>query len=147
MLRVIVELVPFGDESKKKKVGEMVLANDGRGFGNNHSYQGWIAPDEWCGDPQMYGKVDRYDRRGNVWTLIYMMIQECMPKHIPDRDEDGLPARLLKHLSWKQPDKKGVLCGPPKKTKAQLQKELEETVRRITFSESPAKVSKKKKRK
>ena len=133
MLRVIVELVPFGDESKKKRVGEMVLANDTRGYGDQASYEGWIAPDEWCGDPQMFGKVDRYDRRSNVWILIKMMIEECLPKHIPARGKDDLSQRLKAKLGFKFPEQRGVLCGPAKKTKAQLKKEVEEAVRRISF--------------
>lgn len=147
MLRVIVELVPFGDESKKKKVGEMVLANDTSGYGNSSNYEGWIAPDEWCADPQMFGRVKGYDRRGNVWQLIKMMIEECLPKHVPGRGEDDLAQRLKKKLGFKFSGGKGVLCGPAKKTKAELQAQIEEQVRRISFGEPPAKVSKKKRKK
>jgi hypothetical protein len=133
MLRVTVELVPFGDESKAKKVGEMVLANDGRGYGNHHSYEGWIGPDEWSGDPALFGKVDRYDRRENVWILIRRMIEEAFPKHLPNRDKEGLSARLKKHLGFKFQEPKGPLCGPKKKTKKQKAKEIEEMVKRISF--------------
>ena len=30
MIRVTVELVPFGNEEKKRKIGELVIANQGR---------------------------------------------------------------------------------------------------------------------
>lgn len=65
MLRVTVELVPFGDESKKKIINTMVIANNIQG-----EYEAWTSVDEWADKPPLYSKVDDHNRNSSVWGLI-----------------------------------------------------------------------------
>jgi len=99
MLRVIVQLVPGGDESRVRTIAEMVLANDGAGDqGVTCAYEGWIGPEPWTKDQARYGKVKKHDRRQSVWVLVAKMIEACMPKFSPDRYSESLAMRLKEHL-------------------------------------------------
>jgi hypothetical protein len=96
MLRITVELVPLGDEDRKRKIGEMVIANDGAG-----GYEAWTAPDKWSSEPARYGVLKGYDRSQSVWELIRIML-ECirLEKHKIPRKKDSLAQRLKRVLSW-----------------------------------------------
>ena len=97
MLRITVELVPFGDESNTRKIGEMVIANTGR-VGELNSYEGWTAEDEHSGEPAMFGRVN-FDRRQSVWELVRLMVESIrLEKHEPYQDLDSVSQRLLKRL-------------------------------------------------
>ena len=99
MLRVTVELVPFGQETGARKIVEMLIANDGDGDGTHCSYEGWISSDSWTKDQARYGKVKDHDRRQSVWTLIAKMGEACMPKFMPDTYSDSLAERLRRRLA------------------------------------------------
>jgi len=100
MLRVTVELVPFGDESKKRKIGEMVIANDGSGDISTASYQAWIGADDHSGDPAMFSKLERHDRSKSVWELIKLLIDAARSgRHSPDEETDSVSQRLKNRLS------------------------------------------------
>jgi hypothetical protein len=93
MLRVTIELVPFGDESATKKIGEMVLANDATGRHNIGNYEAWTAPDNWSGEPARYGVVKNYDRDQSVWELVRLMLEAI---RLEDHKPDTKLAELLK---------------------------------------------------
>lgn len=96
MLRVTIELVPFGNEMAKKKIAEMVLANDGTGNPEKADYEAWTASNEWSGEPARYGKLVGYDRSQSVWELIRLMLEAIRcEEHNPDTE---LSERLKKRL-------------------------------------------------
>lgn len=97
MLRVTVELVPYGDESKKKQIGQMVIANDSSGDSSKASYQAWTAADAWSKEPARFGKLSGYDRSQSVWELVRLVLEAVrLEKHIPDNDlSERLKGKLL----------------------------------------------------
>lgn len=100
MLRVTIELVPFGEEDRKKKIGEMVIANTGGNHEGGFSYQGWTSADGFSKTPIRFGKVENHDRNQNVWELISCMIVQCLfCNHKPDRKKDSISQRLKRRLS------------------------------------------------
>ena len=99
MLRITVELVPFGDENRKRKIGEMVIANDGSGDIETASYQAWIAADDHSGEPAMFATLAHHDRRHSVWELIRALIGVARTSScIPDTEDNSLSQRLKKRL-------------------------------------------------
>ena len=90
MLRVTVELVPFGNESKKRVLSRMVIANDGSGTGG---YDAWVTADQWTGQPEAYGRVDGHDRSLSVWNLISKLIKSILEER-PEPDNMRLRQRL-----------------------------------------------------
>ena len=100
MLRVTVELVPFGDESNTRKIGEMVIANTGKNEYDPslNDYQGWTAPDAHSGEPARFGIV-QFVRSQSVWELIRVMLEAIrLEGHEPSTDENSIGQRLLKRL-------------------------------------------------
>ena len=96
MLRLTIELVPFGDESRKKKIAEMVIANTGEGYEDNHCYEAWTAEDAWSGEPAMVGRLEQYDRRSSVWELVRMMLEAIrLETHKVTEHGERLKKRLL----------------------------------------------------
>lgn len=74
MIRVTVELVPWGDESMKKTIGVMNIANDGnsgdREIGN---YEARMEDDRGT---EKTVHVMGHKRTTGVWTLIRRTLQE-----------------------------------------------------------------------
>jgi len=100
VLRITVELVPFGDEDHKRKIAEMVIANSGDGTGIEGSYEAWTAPDGWSGEPAMYGKLDSFNRKQSVWELVRLMLEAIrLENHKPSKKKDSLAQRLRKKLT------------------------------------------------
>lgn len=68
MIKVIVELWPRGDESKKKTLGTLSIANDGTGDSNIGNYQGVLVSEYTNGRK---GRVFNFKRQEqSVWSLI-----------------------------------------------------------------------------
>jgi hypothetical protein len=102
MLRITVELVPFGQEDQKKKIAEMVIANAGLADSKEHnafSYEAWTAPDSHSGEPARYGVLHEFNRSQSVWELVRLML-ECirLERHKPSRAKDSLAQRLKDKL-------------------------------------------------
>lgn len=74
MLRITVELVPFGDDRYSKKIGSMLIANDGSGNGCVDNYA-WTAEDDRGNSIE--GKLEEHDRSMSVWNLI----GKCLNQH------------------------------------------------------------------
>lgn len=70
MIRVIVELVPFGDEALKKKIGELILANLGRRTLNEHNYAA-VWDDDSTGIHCSYAT---HVRANGVWVLLEKLL-------------------------------------------------------------------------
>lgn len=63
MLRVIIDLCPFGDESKARKIGEMVIGNTGSAGGNLANYVVLLEGIE-------VAQVEAFDRGEGPWELV-----------------------------------------------------------------------------
>lgn len=103
MLRVKVELVPFGDESLARQIAEMVVANTGDNPYGGHSYEAWTAPDSHSGEPAKFGRLSSFDRSQSVWELLRLMLEAMrLEDHEPFMDEQSISQRLLKRLGGKK---------------------------------------------
>ena len=67
MIRVTVELVPFGIEESKKTIGIMNIANDGTGDRLTGNYEARLEDDAGTEATVM---VKGHKRGDGVWTLI-----------------------------------------------------------------------------
>ena len=77
MLRVTIEVIPFGEEAMKEKVGEITIVNDGKHedkpqYGN-YNVEVWDTKTE----PTKY-IVPHHFRDGGFWILLKRIIS----KHI-----------------------------------------------------------------
>lgn len=78
MLRITVELWPYGDESRASTIATMNLWNNGTGtreFGN-YEAQATILPSAFGPIESRGGKIVGYDRKKPVWNLISLMLKE-----------------------------------------------------------------------
>lgn len=70
MIRVTVELIPHGDESKARMLGVMEIANDGTGDLDIGHYDGTLHA-EYTGKTGRTGRVREFNRRHqSVWSLV-----------------------------------------------------------------------------
>lgn len=68
MIRVIVELVPFGQESQKKVIGTMKIINDATGSREMGNYKYSIQNE--AGDTVESGSYKGFPRAMRIWRLI-----------------------------------------------------------------------------
>jgi hypothetical protein len=68
MIRVTVELVPFGRDEWAKRIGTLLIANDGTLRGEDMGNYVFIRDDDQVGRRE--GSVSEHDRSGSVWDLI-----------------------------------------------------------------------------
>jgi len=73
MLRVTVDLVPFGDESRVQPIGEMIIANDGTGNDEFANYVFAMHDDRRGTD---FGTAENFYRGAGVWELIAHCINQ-----------------------------------------------------------------------
>jgi len=69
MLRITIELVPFGDESRAREIGVLLLANDGEGTHESGDYAyvyGYTDRDM----PFARGTVKKFSRNQGAWALV-----------------------------------------------------------------------------
>lgn len=70
MIRVTIELVPKGDETRKRVLGTMVVCNDGTGNELLGNYNGTLHA-EYTGSGGRPGRVMNFRRtRQSVWSLV-----------------------------------------------------------------------------
>lgn len=81
MIRVTVELIPHGDESRKSTIGTMTIANDGTGEGAISNYDYAIDTARYGIDisHSYKGKASHYRER-NVWHLIRRVLTQAIPE-------------------------------------------------------------------
>ena len=94
MIRVTVELVPHGDESAKKKIGALVLANVG-----NHNLSKGDCWYQSVYEDDMFGKhyaEAEHTRSEGVWQLLHKLLDET--NQIPLYTEDEMFKRLEERL-------------------------------------------------
>lgn len=90
MLRITIELVPFGNEDEAKQIGQMVLANDASGDSTTGNYEAIIAPDAWTGAGERHVKLEGFNRRLGAWELVKKILQSA--------DAEGEKSNLYKRL-------------------------------------------------
>jgi hypothetical protein len=73
MIRVRVEIVPFGIESDAREIGQMIIANDGTGDKYSANY-GFVYADTH-GDHHE-GTVKNFSRSKGFWNLV----SRCLAK-------------------------------------------------------------------
>jgi len=81
MIRVRVEIVPFGEEDRSREIGQLIIANTGYGDSYNADY-GFAYSDNF--DDAHEGTVKNFSRDKGIWTLI----SECLsnPTEVDDQE-------------------------------------------------------------
>jgi hypothetical protein len=82
MLRITVELIPYGVEENKEVISEIIVANTGTK--NSHEeykyvYEGWCKNEDGFTN-RVNEKIIYFDRRKSLWELIYNI---CLRLTIP----------------------------------------------------------------
>jgi len=73
MIKITVEIIPFGFEELKRKVGIMTIVNDGTGTKKrgNYNYSMSTGGRTW-----RKGRVENFPKlSGSVWNLIYRVLR------------------------------------------------------------------------
>lgn len=70
MLRVTIELVPFGDETRAKEIGIMLIANDGEGTHVKGDYAYAYGYTDRRGSKFSTGTLKNFYRNQGAWALI-----------------------------------------------------------------------------
>jgi hypothetical protein len=105
MLRITIDLVPFGDEEMTKKIGEMVIANKTMTL-DSANYEAWAADDKGF---EAFAELTDFDRSKGPWELLRliseaMLLEDHQPDQEPQSHSQRLKAKLLKN--WGKYDKK-----------------------------------------
>jgi len=81
MLRVRVEVVPFGVESNSREIGQMIIANDGTGDFSSGNYV--FVYSDTHGE-YAEGTVKNFARAEGFWKLV----SECLsnPSEVDDEE-------------------------------------------------------------
>ena len=91
MLRINIDLVPFGDEGSSRKVGQMVIGNI---YTRNDNTADYIyAYKDNCGDDK-YGSVSLFPRDDGVWSLVSRCLNDT-DGIISEDDEELLRSKFL----------------------------------------------------
>lgn len=91
MLRVTIEVVPFGDETKAYQIEEMVIANTGESEMDAyaHSYEYALA-DSKGRHPIVYGDVPNHRRAYGAWELVRTILNQRVFSDNPTTDTMNL---------------------------------------------------------
>ena len=81
VIRVRVDLVPFGNEDEAKEIGQLVLANDGSGNAFTGNYVFVYADNH---GEEHEGSVKDFPRKQGIWELI----EECLSNSVDVHDEE-----------------------------------------------------------
>jgi hypothetical protein len=75
MIRVTIEIVPFGNEGEKRKLGEITIVNDGTGTPEIGNYKVYYWKPE---TGTVVAQVKKYNRENGFLKLL----QKCINKLI-----------------------------------------------------------------
>lgn len=70
MLRLTLEMVPFGDESKKYNIGTLTISNVG-GDGDVGHYDCWMKQPR---HKQTHCTISDYPRKHGAWSLVMWVL-------------------------------------------------------------------------
>lgn len=73
MLRVTVELVPFGIEKNTEIIGEMVIGNENTYADNTANYVYAYRDNSGI---EEFGYVSGFDRTDGIWRLMHRCLEE-----------------------------------------------------------------------
>ena len=75
MLRVTIELVPFGIEEEAREIGRMIIANDGTGgYGVGNYAYAFTYTD---GPPEVAtGTIKNFQRSLGAWSLVKKILNK-----------------------------------------------------------------------
>jgi len=73
MLRVTIDLVPYGDEDLAHPIGEMIIGNDHTYMDNTADYIYAYHDDRGT---EEFGHITRFDRNEGMWKLIARCLEE-----------------------------------------------------------------------
>jgi hypothetical protein len=77
MIRVNVELVPFGVEDKKHTIGTLSIINDKSGTKESGNYKYTITHKDIKGNEKSAtGTLKGWSRAKNVWQLIQVIVEK-----------------------------------------------------------------------
>lgn len=77
MIKVTLELIPFGDISKIQTIGIAAIANDGSGnleVGNYNYVVGTIFAGETT--EKIMGRLEEFKRDDGAWKLLYEVLKK-----------------------------------------------------------------------
>lgn len=79
MYRVTVEILPHGDEQRKRTVATMEIANDltGDEITGNYKYRLWEAERGAYAPMTRDGRIVNHIRNSSVFTLIRMVLMDA----------------------------------------------------------------------
>ncbi len=66
MLRIRVELVPFGEEAEARDIAQAIIYNDGTGDIGTGNYIAGFCERGWLGDVS----IKNHERAQSVWALV-----------------------------------------------------------------------------
>jgi len=71
MLRITIDLVPFGEEAYARKIAEAVIYNDATGNHEKGNYVAGFCEHGWINSTTVTG----FDRRRSVWALLRLALK------------------------------------------------------------------------
>lgn len=75
MLRITIELVPFGNDDEASVIGRMLIANEGTGDYKTGNYA-YVYSYTDRPDDQEFGYVKRYPRINGAWGLVKKVLSD-----------------------------------------------------------------------
>jgi hypothetical protein len=73
MLRITIDLVPFGNEEGSKAIGEMIIGNEHMYADNTANYVYGYRDDKGT---EEFGYITRFDRSEGIWKLLHRCLDE-----------------------------------------------------------------------
>ena len=77
MLRIKIELVPFGIESEARTIADMEIINDGTG---NHRYGNYIYELWDANGDSIKGELKKHNRIQSAFRLIQAVLNKALPE-------------------------------------------------------------------
>lgn len=94
MLRVTIELVPHGDETRAREIGTMLIANDGEGTYAKGNYAYVYGYTDRRGVKFSTGTVKNFYRNQGAWALIKKILVKG------NEEETDLTDKLMDRLEY-----------------------------------------------
>ena len=94
MLRVTIELVPLGDESRAREIGIMLIANDGEGTTIKGDYAYAYGYTDGRGSKFSTGTLKNFYRSQGAWALIKKILVKG------NEEETILTDKLMDRLEY-----------------------------------------------
>lgn len=76
MLRITIELVPYGIEEEAQKIATMLIANEGTAKDVRVGNYAYVYDYADRPDDPMFGYVKRYNRNDGAWGLVKKVLND-----------------------------------------------------------------------